>query len=158
MIVKKNDDKSIEILVSALQNGEVVIIPTDTVYGFSGIVDEKKITDSKIRKIKGREENKPFIQNVYRCVSREKVESYLYKLTYNLIADVVNEKCAGAKLSEENKAFIAGFYKYGFVGIMLEWIDHGMKEDYQEIVRKISITLHGNIANAIHNFEQEKKI
>lgn len=62
MIVKKNDDKSIEILVSALQNGEVVIIPTDTVYGFSGIVDEKKITDSKIRKIKGREENKPFIQ------------------------------------------------------------------------------------------------
>lgn len=62
MIVKKNDDKSIEILVSALKNGEVVIIPTDTVYGFSGIVDEKKITDSKIRKIKGREENKPFIQ------------------------------------------------------------------------------------------------
>ncbi len=101
-------------------------------------------------------ENKLFIQNVYRCVSREKVESYLYKLTYNLIADVVNEKCAGAKLSEENKAFIAGFYKYGFVGIMLEWIDHGMKEDYREIVRKISITLHGNIANAIHNFEQEK--
>lgn len=62
MIVKKIDDKSIEILVSALQNGEVVIIPTDTVYGFSGIVDEKKFTDSKIRKIKGREENKPFIQ------------------------------------------------------------------------------------------------
>ena len=62
MIVKKNDDKSIDILVSALQNGEVVIIPTDTVYGFSGIVDEKKFTDSKIRKIKGREENKPFIQ------------------------------------------------------------------------------------------------
>ena len=62
MIVKKNDDKSIEILVSALQNGEVVIIPTDTVYGFSGIVDEKIFTDSKIRKIKGREENKPFIQ------------------------------------------------------------------------------------------------
>ena len=101
--------------------------------------------------------NKPFIQNVYRCVSREKIESYLYKLTYNLIADVVNEKCAGAKLAEENKAFIAGFYKYGFVGIMLEWIDHGMKEDYREIVRKISITLHGNITNSIHNFEEEKK-
>ena len=103
-------------------------------------------------------ENKPFILNVYRSVSRDKVESYLYKLTYNLIADVVNEKCAESKLAEEDKAFIAGFYKYGFVGIMLEWIDHRMKADYKEIVRKISIMLHGNIANSIHNFEQEKNI
>ena len=103
-------------------------------------------------------DNKPFILNVYRSVSRDKVESYLYKLTYNLIADVVNEKCAESKLAEEDKAFIAGFYKYGFVGIMLEWIDHGMKADYKEIVWKISITLHGNIANSSHNFEQEKSI
>ena len=62
MIIKKNDEKSLEIVVSALKNGEVVIIPTDTVYGFSGVVDENHFTDSKIRKIKGREENKPFIQ------------------------------------------------------------------------------------------------
>ena len=38
-------------------------------------------------------ENKPFIMNVYRCVSREKMENYLYKLTYHLIAGVVEEKC-----------------------------------------------------------------
>ena len=102
-------------------------------------------------------ENKPFILNVYRSISREKIESYLYKLTYSLIADVVEEKSVGTGLAEEDKAFIAGFYKYGFVGIMLEWIDHGMKEDYEEIVQKICITLHGNITNSIHNFEQEKK-
>lgn len=72
-------------------------------------------------------ENKPFILNVYRSVSREKIESYLYKLTY------------------------------GFVGIMLEWIDRGMKDDYKEIVDRMSITLHGNIANSIHNFEQAEK-
>ena len=32
-------------------------------------------------------ENKPFIMNVYRCVDRQKIESYLNKLTYQLIAD-----------------------------------------------------------------------
>ena len=42
-------------------------------------------------------ENKPFIMNVYRCVSREKMENYLYKLTYHLIAGVVEEKCKGKK-------------------------------------------------------------
>ena len=91
---------------------------------------------------------------------REKIESFLYKLTYQLIADVVEEKCSRDHLPETDKQFIADFYKYGFVGIMLDWIDRGMKEDYQKIVDLLAVTLHGNIANSIRNFEQvkEKKI
>ena len=103
-------------------------------------------------------DNKPFILNVYSTVSREKIESYLYKLTYRLIADVVGEKCVGNDLPEEDKAFIAEFYKYGFVGIMLDWIGRGMKDDYKMLVERMSTTLRGNITNSIHNFEQTKKI
>lgn len=103
-------------------------------------------------------ENKPFILNVYSSVSREKIENYLYKLTYGLIADVVEEKCEGSGLREQDKAFIAEFYKYAFVGIMLDWIARGMKDDYKVIVERMSITLRGNIANSIRNFEQVKKI
>ena len=99
-------------------------------------------------------ENRQFIMNVYRAVERSKLESYLYELTYRLIADVVEEKCADAKLAPGDKSFIAEFYKYGFVGVMLDWIDRGMKEDYTEIVEKMSITLHGNITHSIHNFEK----
>lgn len=102
-------------------------------------------------------ESRPFLMNVYHSVSRQKVESYLYKLTYHLIAGVVEEKCAGADVAEEDKHFIAEFYKYGFVGIMLDWIDHGMKEDYEEIVERMRIALHGNITHSIHNFEKSKK-
>ncbi len=64
----KSDENSAVFCSEYLKNNEVVIIPTDTVYGFSGIVDlenEKSgidSTDKKIRKIKGREESKPFIQ------------------------------------------------------------------------------------------------
>ena len=97
-------------------------------------------------------ENKPFIMNVYRCVSREKMENYLYKLTYHLIAGVVEEKCKGKNVTQEDKQFIANFYKYGFVGIMLEWIQDGMKEDINELVGKISLTLHGTITTSIENF------
>ncbi|MBP3488670.1 MAG: TetR/AcrR family transcriptional regulator C-terminal domain-containing protein [Roseburia sp.] len=102
-------------------------------------------------------ENKPFIMNVYRSVSREKIEHYLFGLTYSLIAGVVEEKCAGAKVTEEDKRFIAEFYKYGFVGIMLDWIDRGMKDDYKVIVERMSVMLHGNVTHSIHNFEQLKK-
>ena len=99
-------------------------------------------------------ENKPFIMNVYRCVSRDKIESYLYKLTFGLIVDVVEEKCVGTSVAEEDKAFIAEFYKYGFVGMMLDWIAQGMKADYKEIMDRLSIAVHGNIANSIQNFER----
>ena len=102
-------------------------------------------------------ENRPFIMNVYHSVSRNKIENYLYKLTYQLIADVVEEKCTGMELAQEDKRFIAEFYKYGFVGTMLDWIDRGMKDDYKVIVKRMGITLYGNIANSIHNFEQIKK-
>ena len=37
-------------------------------------------------------------------------------------------------LNEQQKNFIAYFYKYGFVGIMLDWIEKGMDENYNEIV------------------------
>lgn len=102
-------------------------------------------------------ENKPFIMNVYRSVSREKTEHYLYGLTCSLIAGVVEEKSAGADIAEEDKLFIAEFYKYGFVGIMLDWIDRGMKEDYNAVVERMSVMLHGNVSHSIRNFEQLKK-
>ncbi|MDE7428821.1 MAG: TetR family transcriptional regulator C-terminal domain-containing protein [Lachnospiraceae bacterium] len=99
-------------------------------------------------------ENKPFILKVYRGIGRERIEGYLYKFTYDLLKDVVEEKCRGIDLAAEDKAFIADFYKYGFVGIMLDWIGNEMKEDYEEIVEKMSVMLHGNFARAIRNFER----
>ena len=36
------------------------------------------------------------------------------------IEGVVNEKAEGTGLPEEDKRFIADFYKYGFVGVMLD--------------------------------------
>ena len=102
-------------------------------------------------------ENKPFVMNAYRCISREKIENYLYKLTYGLIRSVVDEKAEGFAVTEEEKTFIAEFYKYGFVGVMLDWIQGGMKADYAKIVEKISITMQGNISGSIRNFAGQRR-
>ena len=65
---------------------------------------------------------------------------------------MVDEKSAGAPLTEEQKAFIANFYKYSFVGEMLDWIRRGMKDDHQALARSIGLTMQGSIDNAIRNF------
>lgn len=97
-------------------------------------------------------ENKPFIINVYRSVSREHVENYLFRLTYDLLIGVVNEKSAGLIVREEDKEFIADFYKYAFVGVMLNWVKDDMKEDPHRIVDRISLIMHGNVTEALDKF------
>lgn len=101
-------------------------------------------------------ENKPFILNVYRSVSRERVENYLYALTYELIEGVVEEQSENLMVTEEQKKFIANFYKYSFVGVMLDWIKRGMKESPEEMTGLITVTMHGNVGNSLRNMEKNK--
>lgn len=77
--------------------------------------------------------NKPFIMNVYRSISREKVENYLYRITYDLLIHVINEKAKGMNVRDEDKKFLANFYKYAFVGLVLDWIKHDMKDESSPI-------------------------
>ena len=95
------------------------------------------------------QDNRPFIMNVYRSVSREQVEIYLYKLTYDLLIGVVEEQAAGMEVRDEDKKFIADFYKFAFVGLMLDWIRGGMKEEPQKIVDRLGTLMHGNISRAL---------
>lgn len=101
-------------------------------------------------------DNKPFIMNVYSSVSREQVERYLYHLTYDLLIGVVEEQSVGMSVRQEDKEYIAHFYKYAFVGIMLDWIRGGMKANPQEIVDGISVIVHGNIKHALEGYRKDK--
>ena len=103
------------------------------------------------------EDNKPFVLSVYRSVGRERVEQYLNPLVHNLILDV-EEKSSGMAISESDKKFIAKFYEYAFIGIMLEWIDNGMKEDAAAIVERTSQLVHGNVIRALNTFRVDKPL
>ena len=96
--------------------------------------------------------NKPFILNVYHTVPRENVERFLFVMVKDLLLKVIEEKTQGTKLTQNQIDFIASFYKYSFVGIMLDWIGQGMSEDYHEIVYDMACTLHGSIDLAVKNF------
>ena len=101
------------------------------------------------------QENKPFILNVYRSVSREQIENYLFQVTYDLIKGVVEEQAEGMSLPEEDLEFIAHFYKYSFVGVMLDWIRQGMKESPEVLTEKIGVTMRGNIQGSLKNMKEE---
>lgn len=59
MILKKRDIKTKQEILTSLNNGEVIILPCDTIYGLCGKVD---ISFSNLASFKGRPDGKPFIQ------------------------------------------------------------------------------------------------
>ena len=71
-IVAKDSHDSVVRTAKVLKSGGVVIVPTDTVYGFSGIVQSEGAlrqaqgSQERIRAIKGRAETKPMIQLIAR--------------------------------------------------------------------------------------------
>lgn len=62
MTFSKSNADSEKIATDYLKAGKIVILPTDTVYGFSAVCSPDFQCDKKIREIKGRSETKPFIQ------------------------------------------------------------------------------------------------
>ncbi len=95
--------------------------------------------------------DKAFIVNIYRYTPREYIYNYLYRVTYQLLYNVIEEKSRGMSVRDEDKAFIANFYKFGFVGIVVEWIDKDMQQDPKEIMDMLNALIGGTFEQALKN-------
>lgn len=96
-------------------------------------------------------QNKVFVMNVYHSISREQLEGYLHKVTYDLLINVVEEQAQGLSVREEDKRFIAHLIKYIFVGVMLDWIKEDMKADPAALVDRLALALRGSIQSGLKN-------
>ncbi len=101
-------------------------------------------------------ENKDLVINTYHSMSRDQLERYLYDVTYNLLIGVVEEQASGMAVNENDKKFIADFYKFAFVGLMLDWIRRGMKDDPKKIVEHISTLIQGDIKRALEKYRVQR--
>lgn len=100
--------------------------------------------------------DKAFIINIYHNVPKDYLYRYLYRVTYQLLYSVLEEQAEGMVVRAEDKEFIVNFYKYGFVGLLLEWIDKDMKEDPVNIVERLNSLIRGSFANALQNAKINK--
>lgn len=103
-------------------------------------------------------ENKDFVKNTYNSISRKYVNKFIYEQTDKLLKNVIDEEAEkeNIKVKDENKAFIATFYRYSFVGIIRNWIEKGMKESPKEIIEKLSKILNGSFKKALYNLRNDR--
>ena len=97
-------------------------------------------------------ENKVLVLNVYRSVSREQVELYLYKMLDPMLHDFVDREAQAMSVQDADKQFVIDFYKYALVGMVLEWIRKDMKTDPEVMTDRLNTMLHGDFHRALRRF------
>ena len=97
-----------------------------------------------------------FVLNISHSISRDRLEYHLCTVTFDLLKDVLTE-IAGANVHDE-KSFdtICNFYKHAFVGVVLDWVDEGMKTDVDEVVENVSLMMNGNFKRAFIALREKK--
>lgn len=104
------------------------------------------------------QDNKDFVRNTYNSISRKYVNKFIYEHTDKLLKNVIDEEAEkeSIKVQDEDKTFIATFYRYSFVGIIQNWIEEGMKESPKEIIEKLSKILDGSFKKALYNLRNDR--
>lgn len=104
------------------------------------------------------EDNKAFCLSTFCSLGRDHLEQFLNDVTFDLLYGVVEELSTASKIqnggniSKEDKVFIANFYCYAFVSLLLAWLKTGAKEAPEHIIEKLNKLIDGDISRAIEKY------
>lgn len=87
----------------------------------------------------------------------EYFKEYLFSITKELFLDAIEELDNEKKLSEEDKTFFAEFYTYGICGMVLSWVENGMKEAPENITYHMKQLVMNSEKIAYKRYSQERE-
>lgn len=99
-------------------------------------------------------ENEALCLCTLQSLGHRHLRKFFYDGIYNVIRSVVNDYSADLNVSEDHKHFIAHFYTVSFAGFIENWLQEGLKDDPDEIIRLCEVTMQGNIRGALERFQE----
>jgi probable dihydroxyacetone kinase regulator len=99
-------------------------------------------------------ENEALCLCTLQSLGHKHLRKFFYDGINTVILSVVNEYSSDLNVSEEHKVFIAHFYTVSFAGFIENWLQEGLKDDPDEIIRLCEITMQGNIRGALERFQE----
>lgn len=94
-------------------------------------------------------QNKRIVIKIYNSLKRKTLLDFLFKQYNNIFIQIIENLAKNYNITQENKVFIANFYKYGFAGIIENWINTEMKEEPNNIISKLDVMISGSFEEAV---------
>ncbi len=99
-----------------------------------------------------------FYQNALRIISQNEFQAYLFHVTFELLCDIIDRISLNKNLHEDDKHFIANFYSYGIVGIIVDWAKHGMKQSPEKLTLHIKNLVQDSKSFAVSRYLTEEHL
>lgn len=94
-------------------------------------------------------ENRRAIYHVYNSVNRDTLERYLFRISEDVVEQVVRGHAEGLNVDDSDIRFITIFYKHAIVGIIEEWLQNDMRNDPVASIRRLGDIFDGNIRTCL---------
>jgi probable dihydroxyacetone kinase regulator len=84
-----------------------------------------------------------FYINTLKASVKDEFEEYLFRVISELFCDIIARIAANTRMEQEEIHFIAEFYAFGITGIIISWVQHGMKESPEYITAQLKNLAYG---------------
>ena len=82
-------------------------------------------------------ENRAMIQNLFRSISRDSLDRYTYSILLKSLTDYTRNQATQYSLSEKQCKALLQFTAHGLQGLLLTWIDGGMRVPRDELIETV---------------------
>lgn len=90
-------------------------------------------------------DNKVVCINTCKSLGREHLEMFLFKTFKKELECVIADITVALNVDKAIKEDVAGFFSYAITGQFLEWINMGLKESKESVIKRIERILDGTI-------------
>jgi probable dihydroxyacetone kinase regulator len=112
------------------------------------------LNEGVLRLLKYIQDNVALCQCTLQSLGHKHLRKFFYDGINSIILSVVNGYASDLNVAEKHKVFIAHFYTVSFAGFIEHWLQEGLDDDPDEIIRLCEITMEGNIRGALERFQE----
>lgn len=90
-------------------------------------------------------QNRRAVYHIFQSDGRRFLEKYLNRVVGEVLDRYIRHQAAGLTPDEKDVRLVSMFYRKALIGMMMDWMAHGMKEDPEQIIKRLGQLLDGNI-------------
>ncbi len=98
-------------------------------------------------------ENKSMFNYTLKSVGREHFEQALYPDLYKFSNNKIKEASSEFEIPTDKINFLANLQTITLLSVMIQWANNGMKENPDEIVKMLDMTLNSAMSNVLQEYE-----
>ncbi len=90
-------------------------------------------------------QNRRAVYHIFQSDGRRFLEKYLNRVVGEVLDRYIHNQAVGLTPNKKDVWLVSTFYRKALIGMMMDWMAHGMKEDPEQIIKRLGQLLDGNI-------------